>query len=567
VSSSALRDGPDSLPEKEIARLQRPYGGVVCAGRSGALRASTRGALEGAGTWTHACADPGNTMNSGDTIVKAPLGMLWYEDETMPTVSRHGKGPAPLFCQGILLREGIDAMKAIDAYNGRTLWQVPLPGVVAYLDVDSSVGTAATGGTYCVAHGVVYVRRDNYCLLLDVLTGKQIARLDAPRKPDGQPGTWTVIACKDGILFGALANEQYIIKSVHGLGYEKNQVPMDTMFTESSLLFALDAKTGAVKWTWQPEQSIRNNAIAIGSGRVFLIDRVPAEIDKILKSDVRERRGKKLPLPKHPTGVLVALDAETGKVLWRNPEDIYGTTLSYSEKHDVLIMSYRGSWALPSEFARRSLGAFQGATGKWLWNIRPKRAAPRPIIHERTLYYFPYAYDLLTGKAKENLAIQGKSFGCTPMMGSANLILTRSGTVSYYDLLYNCGWLEDYGGMRPGCWVNMLPVGGLVLIPDDTSGCRCSYLNQANVALKEYGVRPPLVLPKACSFKNKLTVTITHPDRSVEIRYTLDDSYPTVQSPLYTAPLTLTKTTTLRAAISQNGYKLSDRDAITYTKE
>jgi hypothetical protein len=43
--------------------------------------------------------------------------------------------------------------------------------------------------------------------------------------------------------------------------------------------------------------------------------------------------------------------------------------------------------------------------------------------------------------------------------------------------------LENYGGIRPGCWINAIPAGGLVLVPDASSGCRCSYLNQAWIAL------------------------------------------------------------------------------------
>jgi hypothetical protein len=62
-----------------------------------------------------------------------------------------------------------------------------------------------------------------------------------------------------------------------------------------------------------------------------------------------------------------------------------------------------------------------------------------------------------------------------------NLLVFRSGTLGYYDLTRKAG-TENYGGLRPGCWINALPVGGLVLVPDASSGCKCSYQNRAWVA-------------------------------------------------------------------------------------
>lgn len=43
--------------------------------------------------------------------------------------------------------------------------------------------------------------------------------------------------------------------------------------------------------------------------------------------------------------------------------------------------------------------------------------------------------------------------------------------------------VENFGGIRPGCWINALPVGGLVLVPDASAGCQCSYQNRSWLAL------------------------------------------------------------------------------------
>jgi len=86
------------------------------------------------------------------------------------------------------------------------------------------------------------------------------------------------------------------------------------------------------------------------------------------------------------------------------------------------------------------------------------------------------------------------------------------------------------------------------------------------MALQQFGVRPPLVMPAEQTFADTIAVTLSHPRDDVEIRYTLDDSYPTAASALYTGPITLTETTTLRSAVFRNGLKLAERDAVRFTK-
>ena len=62
VSGRSVVEGPGAVPETEVARLQRPCGGVVCIGRPGAMRKRVRGPLEGAGTWTHQFGNAANTF-------------------------------------------------------------------------------------------------------------------------------------------------------------------------------------------------------------------------------------------------------------------------------------------------------------------------------------------------------------------------------------------------------------------------------------------------------------------------------------------------------------------------
>ena len=180
VSSKSLEYGKDCLDASEISRLQRPFGGKVCLGKPGNMTVSERGPLEGTGVWTHLYCTPGNVNCSTDTMLKGPLGMLWFEDNDLEMPSRHGRGPGPLFEDGILLVEGIHELRALDAYNGRVLWTYPLPNILKIYDQEHLNGVAITGSNFCIGEGRVYVRKEDICLCLDMKTGRKLAEFKAP---------------------------------------------------------------------------------------------------------------------------------------------------------------------------------------------------------------------------------------------------------------------------------------------------------------------------------------------------------------------------------------------------
>jgi len=601
VRCAVLETGIPSLPDyfanlivtdgvaTDVDRVLRPFGGVVCRTTTAGMElAKRRGPLDGAGEWTHNFGNAGNTLYSGDTVAKGPLGMLWYEDETQRTIDRHGKNSAPLAYKGLLLRLGIHSLVCRDAYNGAVRYEIKLPGVLAAYMEGTQVGAAHIGNTYCVSDDALYIRIKDECKAYDVFTGTALKSFRAPAMPDGTRGRWGHVACRDGVLVGGLMNEAYVIKANHGQGSAKMQKPMEDHLTESKFLFAFDAGTGKPLWTFTPEKSIRNNTVALGDGVVYLIDREVAAMDRFLRTDIRKlaASGK---LPEHKTGKLLTLDARSGKPVWQSSEDIFGTLLAVDPAQDVLVMSYyHVGFARPSE-NRNKLRVYRASTGEMLWE--QNRLGSRPVIAPGALYTFPIAYDLKTGRNKvvaqalpdaavgEPWKIEGKGQGCGTVAASRHLLMIRSATLGYYDLNYDRKWLENYGGLRAGCFINYLPVMGIVLVPEDTVACRCSYQNQATIALKEYGVRPPVVEPvpgqknfkyfprsKEPFFTGRLKVRLWHERPDLRIRYTTDNSQPTAESTLYEAPIELTKTTPIRAAVFKGGVKLEVKDAVVFRK-
>jgi len=466
VSGRALTAGLEAVPPTEVQRLQRPYGGVAYLGKAGALVKNVRGALAGAGSWTHQYADAANTSCSADTLVKGPLAMLWFRDSDFEMPQRHGRGPAPLLLDGRLFVEGLHALRAVNAYNGRLLWDYPLPKILAPYNGEHLMGSSGTGSNICVSAEGLYVRTGSKCLHLDPATGKKLGEFAAPKLPNGKPGTWGWIACEGGTLYGSLVNEEHVVKWRYGKG------DMSEQFTESVLVFALDAQTGKEKWTHAAKESIRHNTLALGRGKLYLIDRPLAAGDRV---DV-----EKGVVIEQPKGELVALDAATGKVSWQTKENVFGTLLAVSVEHDALLMAYQPTaFRLPSEKGGQ-LAVLRASDGKPRWE-RTAGYATRPLVNDRTLYAQGGAWDLLTGTEKDfDLK---RSYGCGQLAGSAHLMVYRSATLGYHDLL-NPNATVSYGGIRPGCWINAIPAGGIVLVPDATAGCQCSYLNQAWIALQ-----------------------------------------------------------------------------------
>ncbi len=470
VSRDAIDGNNHAMMSDEAKRLQRPYGGLMVSGTLDDLTIKKRGALAGAQSWTHQYSDPANTGCSDDSIVHGPLGMLWFRDADLTMPQRHGRGPAPLFHNGRLFVEGLNALRGINAYNGRTLWQYSLPGILEAYDQDHLMGTAGTNSNFCVNGDSVYVRVDNHCLRLDAGTGQKLDEYPTPILKNGEPQTWGYIACVDNTLFGSAANTEHIVKWRYLKG------DMSEQFTESDAFFALDTETGDLKWKYIAEHSIRHNCIAIGDGKVFLIDRPIAEQDKI-DFDQAKRRGEEV---EQPSGILKAFNAETGDLIWGKDEMIDGTMIALSVEYDVLLMAYQATrFRLASE-SGGSMAAFRASTGERMWNIECNYAS-RPLINGQTVYAQPGAWDLLTGEQKDFSF--SRSYGCGILSSSKRMLLFRSATLGYRDLQQDKE-TRNYGGIRPGCWINAIPAGGIVSVPDAASGCKCSYLNLASIALK-----------------------------------------------------------------------------------
>ena len=109
-----------------------------------------------------------------------------------------------------------------------------------------------------------------------------------------------------------------------------------------------------------------------------------------------------------------------------------------------------------------------------------------PLLRGRTLIVEPLAYDLDTGHVVDPTGGQGWSIpargGCGTISASSNALFFRDGHPTILDLVPGGGRRKLTEVTRPGCWINVLPAAGLVLVPEASSGCVCAYPVQTSMA-------------------------------------------------------------------------------------
>lgn len=515
--SGRIREGTSAA---ELLRVLRPHGGVAYIGqppdaaRAGEpanaahLRKWLKGSnipnstvteargvwakilrepLEGAGEWTHQYADAANTACSDDQRVACPLGLLWFgRPGPARIIDRHSHPPAPLSTGGRIFIPADERVIALDAYNGTELWETPMPGCRRVNMSRDAGDTVATADAVFRAFG-------GACWRLDAATGKHTFTYSVPPAPDGKPRDWGYVACppvsptqREGtqteagaLLFGSATKP----KSTYTLARGNFYAGVSQKAVTSEYLFAVERRHGELRWLYR-NGIIINTAIAIGGDRVFFVE---SRGEAAMKSAVGQLGNEIL-----DKQFLVALDAGTGKKLWEKNEDLRacGTATKVSHHRDTVVV-----WGTTGQC---TLAAFSAQTGTRLWTQTYATYAPRssrgmdhPILIGDTIYAEPYAYDLRTGKPKmRSHPITGeagpwrmsRAYGCGIMSASPSCLFYRSGSIGIYDLEADAG-TSNWGGMRPGCWINIIAAAGLALIPEASAGCVCAYPIQTTVAL------------------------------------------------------------------------------------
>lgn len=439
-----------------------------------------RGPLPGAGNWTHQYANSANTACGDDQRVKAPLGLLWFGlPGPADMVNRHERAAGPVSLDGRMFVQGENVVMAYDLYNGQQLWHRELPG--------ARRGNAShDGSNFAVGPRGLFVGCGEACLRLDVATGETRATYPMAAAPGGFR-RWGTLATVGKFLYGTRAA---------GAGL-------------SDRLVAIDAETDHEVWHYDAPV-ISHNTVAVADGLVFLVTSKVTDEQRQAALERQRQLIRELPeaqreqaeraLAKPVVRRVVALDASTGAVRWQTPLDLThcGDNVAAMYQNGALVVfgvyldGHLWQQFFAGQFATRRVTVLAGKDGQLLWS-KPIGYRVRPLIIGDTLHAEPWAFDLPTGTQKTRIhpvtgaeagwqfARPGHHCGCPS--AAPHCLFFRSWNLGYYDLDGDAG-TAHFGGQRPGCWINFLPTGGLVVMPEASTGCMCDFPNKCTVVFQ-----------------------------------------------------------------------------------
>jgi len=343
---------------------------------------------------------------------------------------------------------------------------------------------------------LLYVAAGGQCIGFDVRSGERKVSFSAATASGKKDSEWGYVAATDGILFGSATRT--------GATFRVQDIPTQVLMWRDQMpvvcsdsLFAVDRHSGKTLWSHAAAGGvIINPTIAFGGGRIYCI-----ESGNPASRDVPDGRVK-LDVLLDKGANLVALDMRTGKLLWRNPVSLEAIEhvifLSYAK--ETLVVTGTKNINVPGKekaVVRYDLHAFDAPTGRPLWNNtqvpKPDHILQGPhgeqVQHSAivgdVIYSTGFACKLRTGEQYPGWKWE-KSDKCGTSSTSASCIFSRYSNPRMFDLA--SGQPTDLTSVtRPGCWINIIPAGGLVLIPEASSGCTCYYSIQTSIALTPRG--------------------------------------------------------------------------------
>lgn len=268
----------------------------------------------------------------------------------------------------------------------------------------------------------------------------------------------------------------------------------------SDSIFAIDTKTGKQLWVHSGE-AIANIIPTVADGKIFLAEAKFTETQKeeafiqkqkqISSGIYWESSEAEVPPDDVDVRLVMALDATTGEKLWEKPIDLTGCGGDKvgSAYHDGLLLffghfsNHDGGWFRENALTWRRITALEANTGNVVWS-RPLNYLRRPVIIGDKIIIEPRACDLHTGEIKTrshpitNQQVPWEflrpGHSCSVTSATPNAMFYRSYCHAIYDLAEDRG-IGLFGGIRPGCWLSPIAANGLVISPETSSGCTCSF--------------------------------------------------------------------------------------------
>lgn len=445
--------------------------------------------LRGSGSWRHQYASPANQADSQDTLVgnAEAFRLLWFGGvgpSRMP--DRHLRGPAPLTAGGAAVMQGDGVLIGIDPANGTERWQLEMPeSAMRYV-------TPFDAGYACLTENgnQLFVAANKELWQIDAYTGQILNRTRV--KDEGLQ--WGYVAESSDYVYASLmkpsaprtAKDDKTRYTYVGSDY-RSERPLVTSRGFDKLKL-----NGDQIWSYAPRGVILNGTIAMGDDRIVFVEArskssANHETDRIQMSILME------------DAYLVSLEPGTGEILWE-------IALEWSDARDVLyaqlvagkvILTSSRSEKNKAQYAVRVVSASDGSP---IWEAKHAHIKQglfhgeqvhHPVVLHRPdgtvlLVAEPYLYDLATGNrvvpagAKMDWALNRPGHSCGTLSGAGDCLFFRASNPTVLNL--SKGSFTALSPTRAGCWINMIPAGGRLLIPEGSASCVCNYSLQTSMA-------------------------------------------------------------------------------------
>jgi hypothetical protein len=263
----------------------------------------------------------------------------------------------------------------------------------------------------------------------------------------------------------------------------------------SQHLFRLDSKTLTSRWV-RRRGAIINPTLALVGDRIFFVEsrnknsrnHATGRIDlaTLLASDAW----------------LVALDTKTGKLAWEIRLDLpeCRNILYLTAIEDRLVLL--GSRDDEQRDVAYHLRILSTTDGSEIWraghgNLKPGALSHgeqvhHPVVMDELLIAEPFVYRMSDGTrvnpdgSKQGWKIQRPGHSCGTMSGANGCLFFRAGNPTVLDLTTSAPnqRFTKLAPSRAGCWINIIPACGLVLIPEASASCVCHYALQTSMAFR-----------------------------------------------------------------------------------
>ena len=449
-----------------------------------------------------------------------------------------------------------DKCYRLDVETGRTIREYKLPPSRdgeprrwGYLSVVDNILYGSTAKMMNEEYGAIlkrFLENGRYKDIEDV-PEEHRSQYQQVRKQYPHPHGLEMAAQRSGYMY------RYMTSFGRGGEFLQTNAVTDGLMV-SDVIFAMDTETGELLWR-RNGKKIANVTISLGDGKIFFADAEMTEkqksralkrrqrltkagiykeregileelrqlqkyhADQLKKSKSYRQRSQveyfinsrraELFKDEHPEGTLTfddadvrvafALDARSGKLIWRHPVDLTGCCGDRmgSAYADGLLLFFgnhgnHDAWRFREGGMKwRRITALSAEDGDMVWS-RALNYRTRPVIVDDKIILEPRACELHTGETiMREHPITGEQVPweflrpghtCGTTAASAKGLFYRSACTAFYDLQEDNG-VTIFGAYRPGCAISVIPAGGLLLSQEAAAGCTCSYPIRCTLAM------------------------------------------------------------------------------------